>query len=303
VLVGQPSTKKSPSKISHQKQGLIKSTYNDDEAKLKRITATVNIKSDSIIKLIREKYNIISELKEPAAKHTAQQEIDDLYKKLEQFNLARMALEFDFIRKNPSSFVSLDILHNRLIRGEASYDTVNMLYYQLNKNLQVSNSGKNLKQALLNSKRSEVGNPAPPFTVRDVNANPTSLTHFRNKYVLLDFWASWCKPCRDDIPTLHDIYARYKNNGFEIIGISQDEKVSLWKQAIAQDKSGNWTHILVPPRRTEKIDTSILDNYFVFGIPVKVLINKEGIIIARWSGGGDANLEELDKILKKIFNK
>ncbi|MNY50209.1 Thiol-disulfide oxidoreductase ResA [compost metagenome] len=125
------------------------------------------------------------------------------------------------------------------------------------------------------------------------------LATFREKkYVLIDFWASWCEPCRDDLPFLKDTYEKYKDKGFEIISISRDKNLNSWRKAIADEKIGLWKHISVAENQTK-----IEDNYLVTAIPVKILINKRGEIIGRWKGSGDENKMELKKILEKTFDK
>ena len=182
-------------------------------------------------------------------------------------------------------------------------DTVTTLYNHLNKNIQNSVSGRHFNLMLTNLNNSKVGSLAPAFTVNDINNQPITLSSFRNnKYVLLDFWASWCVYCREDIPYLKEIYKKYIPKDLEIIGISEDDDVSAWKKAIAQDKTQNWGHILAP-LHNQKNDNLVTNKYFVYGIPVTILINKEGVIIGRWSGSGDDNMDALKKLLNKAFSE
>ena len=307
MLVAQHSTKNSSSKVNDHvtKNKVIKNTYDQDIIKYKEFTKSIYFKIDSVNKLIREKYDVLPKFPESPAKNIVQQEIENLNKIANQLKAQATTLGFKFIKNNPSSFVSLDILSSILMRSAELplYDTIKSLFNNLNKNIQNSVSGKQFKLLVVNMKKSEVGKLAPDFTVNDVNSHPISLSSFRNKqYVLLDFWASWCAPCRDDFPFLKDIYKRYNEKGLEIISISQDYNLSLWKSAIARDSIKMWKHILVLNNR-EKINTSITEDYFIYGIPVKVLINKEGVIIGRWTGGGDENIAELKKLLNEVFGK
>lgn len=307
MLTAQQSTKNSSSKVNGlvTKKKIIKNTYDQDIIKYKEFTKPIYFKIDSVNKLIRKKYDVLLKLSESPAKNIVQHDIDNLSKIADQLKAQATTLGFKFIKNNPSSFVSLDILSSILMRSAELplYDTIKSLFNNLNKNIQNSVSGKQFKLLVVNMKKSEVGKLALDFTVNDVNSHPISLSSFRNKqYVLLDFWASWCAPCRDDFPFLKDIYKRYNEKGLEIIGISQDYNLSLWKSAIAKDSIQMWKHILVLNNR-EKINTSITEDYFIYGIPVKVLINKEGVIIGRWTGGGDENIAELKKLLNEVFGK
>lgn len=282
-----------------------KNSYADDEIRLAKMIEPVNNEIDSINKLITRKDDPLHKSSESSSKNIVQLETDNLNKISEQLIIQRHTIQFNFIRNNPSSFFSLDRLSLILMRSAElpQYDTIKSLFYHLASSIQNSVSGKKFKLLLATKKKNEVGNLASDFLVKDINSRPISLASFRGKnYVLLDFWASWCKPCRDDIPSLKEIYKRYNEKGLEIIGISEDDNSLLWKKAVEKDSTQLWRHILVS-QKVQKIDTLITDKYFVFGIPVKVLINKEGIIIGRWTGGGKENIAELEKLLNKNLDK
>ncbi len=307
LLVAQQSTKNN-SKVNGVlvKKKIRKNTYSDDEIRLAKMTKPVTDKMNSIYKLARKKNDELVKLSDSSAKNILQQSIDSLNKIAEQLNSQLTTVQFNFIRSNSSSLLSLDRLSMILTRSAELplyIDTIGSLFNHLNKNIQNSVTGRQLQLLLVNVKKSKVGSLAPDFTVNDINSHPLSLSSYRDKeYVLLDFWASWCIPCRDDIPFLKDIYKRYNEKGLEIIGISKDDNSSLWKNAIVKDSTQIWRHILVQKNK-QKNDSSITDNYFVYGIPVKVLINREGVIIGRWSGSGEENITELKKLLNKVFDE
>jgi len=280
-----------------------KNKSTEDLIKLEGVTKPFTDKIDSVNELLQKKYTLTNSLPESSDKKLAENEIDNLEIIIEQLKTQKISSEFNFIKQNPSSYISLDVLSFRLKRSEGIiyYDTIQFLFNKLSKPVQNSVAGIQLKVLFARMNNSKVGSLAPDFTVKDVNDIQISLSAFRNKeYVLLDFWASWCAPCRDEIPFLKDIHRLYNDKGFEIIGISQDHNSVLWKNAIAKDSIQIWKHILVK-KGSQKINNSILDDYFIYGIPVKVLINKEGKIIGRWRGGGVENKESLEKQLHKIF--
>lgn len=114
---------------------------------------------------------------------------------------------------------------------------------------------------------------------------------------MLDFWATWCKPCRDESPFLIELHTKFKSKGLEIISIANDdERKEAWKKAIQDDKTGAWRHILQGSGTVN--DLGIL--YSIQPIPAKILIGKDGTILMRYEGtqGNTSLLEALTKNLK-----
>jgi len=139
------------------------------------------------------------------------------------------------------------------------------------------------------------------LTVFDAHGNLLTLSAFRGKYVLLDFWASWCVPCRHSHPHLINLYNKYKDKGFDIIGIASDMgREAVWKEAIEKDNVGIWHHVLEGEKKAaSKNDSdSISNQYGVAALPTKILIDPKGKIIGRYTGDGG---NELDIELSKIF--
>jgi thiol-disulfide isomerase/thioredoxin len=273
----------------------------DDYFRLEEIKRDTSNKRDSISKLYKIYFDKISKANDTLIKNDLQNKINDLDVFSEQNNSRETSLEFDFVKQNPSSFVSLDLLLYRLQRREGMklYDTFNSLYNSLAIEIRNSEKGELMRKKLTDFKNSSVGNLAPDFTLKDINGNQFTLSSFGNKkYILIDFWASWCAPCRQDFPFLKEIYNKYNVMGFDIINISTDENIDSWRKAIVNDNIGMWKHFSIK----ENV-SSIEDLYFVTAIPVKILINNDGVIIGRWRGGGEENKAELKKNLNEIFNK
>jgi peroxiredoxin len=164
--------------------------------------------------------------------------------------------------------------------------------------VQNSKKGKSLREGLFHFKNSSVGQQAPDFEVTDVNNQPWALSSFRGKkYVLLDFWASWCIPCRQDYPFLKQAYENYQSKGLEIILISSDKDLMKWRAAIKQDGTDNWKHFSL-----QENNSFLETSYSVIGIPLKVLIDRDGKIIARWLGGAEEKInDEMRKTFLEIF--
>lgn len=121
-----------------------------------------------------------------------------------------------------------------------------------------------------------IDQPAPDFIQNDIDGKPVSLESIKGKYILLDFWASWCGPCRMENPNLVVAYKKYHEKGFEIIGISLDEDKDAWEKAINQDNL-TWTQL----SDLKGYDNEVAKLYNVTALPYNYLINPEGKIIAR----------------------
>jgi len=139
----------------------------------------------------------------------------------------------------------------------------------------------------------QVGKAAPAFTLPDTAGVPVSLSSFKGKYVLIDFWASWCPYCRRENPNVVRVFNEYKDKNFTVLGVSLDKDKAKWMKAIADDKLA-WTHV----SDLKYWDSEIPALYAVRGIPANVLLNPDGIIIARNVMG-----EQLEQALQKELNK
>ena len=197
-----------------------------------------------------------------------------------------------FIQQNPQSLVSLDAL--RAFGGPSpSYSEVMPLYGTLSPAIQNSNNGKDYKASIEKLKATAVGSVAPDFTQNDPAGKPISLSSFKGKYVLLDFWASWCGPCRQENPNVVKAYNEYKNKNFTILSVSLDRPngKNAWLQAIKDDGLA-WNHVS---------DLQFWNNeaaklYNVQSIPGNFLIDPTGKIVAK-----DLRGEELEQKLAQVL--
>jgi len=137
-----------------------------------------------------------------------------------------------------------------------------------------------------------INKPAPDLTMNDVNGNPVSISNFKGKYLLVDFWASWCRPCRAENPNVVTAYNKFKNKNFTILGVSLDQNKDAWVQAIKNDGL-TWTHM----SDLKYWESAAVSTYKFQGIPYNILIDPSGKVIAE-SLRGPALEQKLEEVLK-----
>ena len=138
-----------------------------------------------------------------------------------------------------------------------------------------------------------IGYKAIGFTLPDVNGKNVSLSSYKGKYVLVDFWASWCGPCRGENPAVVAAYQKYKDKGFDILGVSLDQNKEKWLQAIEKDNL-TWTHV----SDLKGWQNEVAKKYGVSSIPFNVLVDKDGKVLAKGLRGA-----ALEAKLAEIFDK
>lgn len=223
---------------------------------------------------------------------------------LRPYNAEIREVQMAFINSHPSSYVTAYTL--RFMTRELPEDSLKKMYNRLPEPVKKSVYGKAIATDLEKLKIGVPGTLAGGFTVTDINGQPLSLSDYKGKYVLLDFWASWCLPCRKGNPHLLELYAKYRDKGFEIIGVASDDgKEEAWKKAVAEDKTGVWKHVLsgydqAKRMRGEKNENHIGEKYNIATLPTKILVDKNGVIIGRY-GESNEDVEAMDKKLSEIF--
>jgi peroxiredoxin len=201
----------------------------------------------------------------------------------------------NFITTHPTSYISLLALSN--FSGPApDVADVEPLYNLLSADLKNTEGGKQLKMAMDALRLTSVGAMAPDFSENDVNGLPVQLSSFRGKYVLIDFWASWCRPCRQENPNVVKLYNKYKGKGFTVLGVSLDRPGAkdAWLAAIKNDGL-TWTQVS-DLKGWSSLAASL---YGVQSIPQNFLIDPQGKIVAKGLRGDDLDIA-LEKLLGKI---
>ncbi|TWV95143.1 TlpA disulfide reductase family protein [Chitinophaga pinensis] len=204
----------------------------------------------------------------------------------------RNAAQLQYAKDNPNSVFGLIAL-SEYMNMSKNMEVVTPVYNGLSAKLRTSKKGQELDKRIKAVKLTTPGAEAPDFTMKDINGKPVSLKDLRGKTVLLEFWASWCSPCRAENPNLREQYKMYKDKGFEILGVSLDSDKKKWEEAIAKDGIP-WIH--VSDLKGWGNEVGIL--YGVTGVPAGFLISPEGKII-----GNDLRGESLNKKLAELLNK
>ena len=195
----------------------------------------------------------------------------------------------NYIEETPNSYASLYILNS--FKEYVSFNKAKNFYNTLNEEKMNSEYGRSLIKYLTDFELILPGNQAPNFEEIDMNYKPVQLSDFKGKYVLLDFWASWCKPCRAKNPELIAFYNQYKNKDFTIIGVSVDDDEEKWRSAISKDKIDIYTQL-----NTNEISENLLIKFY----PTQLLLDKNGKILHRFDDVNEPS-DNLKSVLQKLL--
>lgn len=196
----------------------------------------------------------------------------------------------NFVKENRTSAVAPFITLSELA-PKLEYQELKSLVDTFPSELDSTVYMKELRAILSKQSKTAVGVVAPDFTMNDQEGNPFTLSSLRGNYVLIDFWAAWCTPCRAENPNVVSAYNEFKNKGFEILGVSLDRDKEAWLKAISDDKL-TWKHV----SDLQYWQNAAARLYGVNSIPHSVLLDKEGKIIAK-NLRGEALHEKLKELM------
>ncbi|MEI3802494.1 MULTISPECIES: TlpA disulfide reductase family protein [unclassified Chitinophaga] len=258
------------------------------------VTNDDNTKVNAMLKPIYDQYEKLNE--EFKSKPLEQQKdtayLNSLDRRANIIKDEIIAAKMKYVKANHNKYMAL-MAFNSTLPPEFDAIAAEKEFNQFDELLRQSDLGKELGTRIAKVKKTQEGAAAPDFTQLDASGKPVKLSDFRGKYVLLDFWASWCGPCRRENPNVVKAYNNFKDKGFTVLGVSLDKPDDREKWLAAIEKDGlQWTQVT----DLKAWDNEAAKLYEVNAIPMNFLIDPNGKIIGKYLRG-----EALEDALKKVM--
>ena len=202
----------------------------------------------------------------------------DLQSEIQDISIAENNYKIQFVSNNPNSLFSVLLLTELVNKKEISSADATTIINKYSPKIAVTSSSKSLKTMIKSMKKADVGGLAPDFSAPTPGGDQLALNDVLGKYTIIDFWASWCKPCRRENPNVVKVYEEYHDKGLNIISVSLDKagQKERWIKAIEADKM-NWEHV----SNLKGWNEPIAKMYNVRSIPATFLLDENGTIIAK----------------------
>jgi len=226
----------------------------------------------------------------------------EITQRLQYLKKKNQAMRIQFLNDNPATFTSLLVLQSLFLILPISESESK--FYALTEEQKNSNTGKALILKIESNKSTATGKPVIPFAQIGIDGTMVDVNAYKGKVILIDFWGSWCVPCRISHPALKELYDQYKSKGFEIIGISneiansnRDKKKQdiAWRKAVKEDGL-SWPQILYDPAIKD-----IVKEYDINGYPTKFLVDQNGKFVMRILGNSERLHAELAAKLASLM--
>ena len=204
-------------------------------------------------------------------------------------------MRLSYAIENPKSSISPYFLNS--YKRRIPLDSVKTIFNSFSNENRKSVDGQAIND-LLEKKIVKANDFAPDFNVKGISGNMISLDSYKGKYLLIDFWADWCKPCIAKFPEVKSLINKYKDQGLEVLFVSFDKTEEAWKKSVEKHHIDQWDHTFIGSRNV-KSKESISYKYDIQPIPAYILIDQEGKIVGRYAAASKSD-KDFDDLVNKL---